>query len=100
MLSMVNAPLACPHCKTQVSHDPPGVLYCGSCGKAYTIPTAEDRARLAKKRADEKNVLLLVGGVVFLIYVMPVLLSMGYVCFMFVFYILIMIGIGVGSAVG
>jgi len=75
------------------------VLYCGGCGKPYTIPTAEERARMDKKRADEKHVLLLVGGAVFLVYVLPVLVSMGYVCFMFVFYLLLMIGFGVGAAV-
>jgi len=45
-------------------------------------------------------VLMLVGGMVFLIYVMPVLLGMGYVCFVFVFYMLVLVGIGVGTAVG
>jgi len=75
------------------------VLYCGSCGKAYAIPTAQERARVTKKREDEKHVLMLVGGAVFLIYVMPTLLALGYVCFVFVFYVLVLIGFGVGSAV-
>lgn len=98
--SVVSKPLACPHCKRVVGNDPPGVFYCGGCGKPYTIPSAEDLARLAKKRADEKRVLMLVGGAVCLVYVMPVLLVAGYMCFIFGFYLLLMIGIGVGAAVG
>lgn len=96
----VSAQLACPHCKTVLPENPPGTFYCGRCGKPFTVPGPDQLAREAKKRRDEKNVLMLVGAVVFVIYVLPVLMALGYVCFMVVIYLLMFLGFGVAAIAG
>lgn len=96
----MNAPLACPHCKSVLPPDPPGIFYCGVCGKPFTVPGPGDLAREAKKIEDEKRLFFMVGGVFFLIYVMPVLLSFGGGCIMMLLYFLMVIGVAVGSMAG
>jgi hypothetical protein len=96
----VNAPLACPHCKSVLPPNPPGVFHCGRCGKPFTVPGPQDLARLEKKRQDEKLVIMIVGAVVFLFYVGPILLAFGYMCFVMVIYVLMAIGMGIGAAAG
>lgn len=57
--------------------NPPGVFHCGRCGEPFTVPGPADLERQAKKRRDERNVLLLVGAAIFVMYVAPVLLALG-----------------------
>lgn len=93
-------PLACPHCEAVLPADPPGVLHCGRCGKPYTILGPEEIAKEQQKLKDEKHVLMLVGGAMFLIYVAPMLFALFYVVVVFAIYLAVAIGVVVGGAVG
>ncbi len=90
-------PLGCPHCNAPQAHNPPGIYYCGGCGKAFTVPTPQDLAQQAKKVDDDKRIFMMVGGVFFLLYGMPVLLSVGMGCAMMFFYMVVAIGVYAGS---
>lgn len=96
----MNTNLACPHCAAVLPPGPPGVLHCGACGKPYTIPGPDDLARMAKKREEEKRLALLVGGVVFLVYVAPVLAVVGVSCISFLFYLVAAVVMVVTAAAG
>jgi len=96
----VTTNLACPHCAAVLPPDPPGVLHCGSCGKPCTIPGPDDLARMAKKRVEEKRLALMVGGVVFLVYVAPVLAVVGLSCVSFLFYAVAAVVMVVAAAAG
>ena len=96
----MNTLLACPHCKSAVPLGAPGVFHCGRCGRPYTVASPEQLAVEAKRKSDERNVLLLIGGVVFVFYVAPVLLTVGYMCVMVLVYLVIAIVLGVAAAAG
>ena len=96
----MNANLACPHCAAVLPPDPPGVLHCGACGKAYTIPGPDDLARMARKREEEKRLFLMVGGVFFLVYVAPILVALGFTCLSIVFYAVAAIVVMAAAAAG
>lgn len=85
--------LACPHCQVALPPDPPGVLHCGRCGQAYTILAPEALATERRKITDERNILLLVGGAMFMLYVAPVLLTLLYLGVVVFIYLLVFIGL-------
>ncbi len=90
-------PLGCPHCKSPLAPNPPGVFYCGGCGKAYTVPSPDQLARASEKQAEDKRIFLLVGGMFFLVYVMPVLVSVGMALAMMLVYVAVAFGVIIAS---
>ncbi|MBX3271306.1 MAG: hypothetical protein KF729_13660 [Sandaracinaceae bacterium] len=92
--------LCCPHCRSAVPLGAPGVFHCGRCGRPYTVASHEQLAVEAKRKTDERNVLMLIGAVVFVFYVAPVLLTVGYMCVMFGVYAVLAIVFGVAAAAG
>ncbi|MCA9609993.1 MAG: hypothetical protein KC619_30565 [Myxococcales bacterium] len=89
--------LACPHCAAVLPADPPGVLHCGRCGKPYTILGPDEIAKEQQKVKDEKHVLLLVGGAMFVVYVAPMLFTLIYVVVVFAIYLAVLVGALVGA---
>lgn len=95
----VNTPFGCPHCKAPLPGASPGVVHCTRCGGAATIPSQDQLARQAKKRADDSRILMVIGAIVFAVYVLPVLAGVGYACFVMVIALLMTLG-SIAAAAG
>jgi hypothetical protein len=96
----MNPPLACPHCQWVLPPSAPGQLHCGRCGKLYTIATPEQLAVIAKKRSEERNLLLIGGVFLFVVYVAPVLLTVVYLGAMMIIYLVIFLVFAIVAAAG
>lgn len=96
----MNAPLACPHCQWVLPPGPPGQFHCGRCGKPYTIATPEQLAVIAKKRSEERNLLLIGGVFLFVFYVAPVLLTVVYIGAMMLIYLVVFLVFAIVAAAG
>lgn len=96
----MTTPLACPHCKTPQPAQPPGVWHCGKCGQPFRVAGPDELAAQRSKKEKERQVLMLVGAVVFVVYVLPMLLGLAYVCFSIALTLFIMLGAGAAAMAG